>query len=150
MTRTKNFLRQNFFKVFPKTPFFHDLCHPDHYEPKIFFRFLKSGPEGFPIMSVNVECPLLAQKTRLLSHKILKRAGHKRTWADKHDETFLRMIKDSSRNRPEIRLNPVPASKSGSGSSWKKFAGFLPDSSFFTEKIKKIFSAFNELSSINC
>ena len=43
MTRTKNFLRQNFFKVFLKTTFFHDLCHPDHYEPKIFFRFSKSG-----------------------------------------------------------------------------------------------------------
>ena len=98
MTRTKNFLRQNFFKVFLKTTFIHDLCHADHYEPKIFFRFLKSGPEGFPIMSVNV------------------RYWHKRTWADKHDETFLQMIKDSSRNRPEIRLNPVPASKSGSGS----------------------------------
>ena len=39
MTRTKNFLRQIFFKVFLKTTFFHDLCHPDHYEPKIFFRF---------------------------------------------------------------------------------------------------------------
>ena len=51
MTRTKNFLRQNFFKIFLKTILFHDLCHPDHYEPKIFFRFLKSGPEGFPIMS---------------------------------------------------------------------------------------------------
>ena len=77
MTRTKNFLRQNFFKVFLKTTFIHDLCHADHYEPKIFFRFLKSGPEGFPIMSVNV------------------RYWHKRTWADKHDETFLQMIKDS-------------------------------------------------------
>ena len=43
MTRTKNFLRQNFFKVFLKTTFFHGLCHPDHYEPKIFFRFSKSG-----------------------------------------------------------------------------------------------------------
>ena len=43
MTRTKNFLRQNFFKVFLKTTFFHDLCHPDHYEPKIFRRFSKSG-----------------------------------------------------------------------------------------------------------
>ena len=43
MTRTKNFLRQNFFKVFLKTTFFHDLCHPDHYESKIFFRFSKSG-----------------------------------------------------------------------------------------------------------
>ena len=43
MTRTKNFLRQNFVKVFLKTTFFHDLCHPDHYEPKIFFRFSKSG-----------------------------------------------------------------------------------------------------------
>ena len=43
MTRTKNFLRQIFFKVFLKTTLFHDLCHPDHYEPKIFFRFLKSG-----------------------------------------------------------------------------------------------------------
>ena len=42
------------FKVFLKTTFFHDLRHPDHYKPKIFFRFLKSGPEGFPIMSVNV------------------------------------------------------------------------------------------------
>ena len=37
----------------------------------------------------------MAQKTRLLSHRILKRTGHKRTWADKHDETFLQMIKDS-------------------------------------------------------
>ena len=136
MTRTKNFLRQNFFKVFLKTTFIHDLCHADHYEPKIFFRFLKSGPKGFPVMSVNV------------------RYWHKRTWADKHDETFLQMIKDSSRNRPEIRLNPVPAgypaSKSGSGSGWKKFAGFLPDFSVFTEEIKKKFLAFNELSSINC
>ena len=43
MTRTINFLRQIFFKVFLKTTFFHDLCHPDHYEPKIFFRFSKSG-----------------------------------------------------------------------------------------------------------
>ena len=43
MTRTKNFLRQYFFKVFLKTTFFHDLCHPDHYEPKIFRRFSKSG-----------------------------------------------------------------------------------------------------------
>ena len=38
MTRTKNFLRQNVFKVFLKTTFFHDSCQPDHYEPKIFFR----------------------------------------------------------------------------------------------------------------
>ena len=122
MTRTKNFLRQNFFKVFLKTTFIHDLCHADHYEPKIFFRFLKSGPEGFPIMSVNV------------------RYWHKRTWADKHDETFLQMIKDSSRNRPEIRLNPVPAgcpaSKSGSGSGWKKFAGFQ---CFYRRNQKKMF-----------
>ena len=43
MTRTKNFLRQNVFKVFLKTTFFHDSCQPDHYEPKIFFRFSKSG-----------------------------------------------------------------------------------------------------------
>ena len=43
MTRTKNFLRQNVFKVFLKTTFFHDSCQPDHNEPKIFFRFLKSG-----------------------------------------------------------------------------------------------------------
>ena len=43
MTRTKNFLRQNVFKVFLKTTFFHDSCHPDHYEPKIFVRFSKSG-----------------------------------------------------------------------------------------------------------
>ena len=41
-------------KFFLKTTFFHDVCHPDHYEPKIFFRFFKSGPEGFPIMSVIV------------------------------------------------------------------------------------------------
>ena len=122
MTRTKHFLRQNFFKVFLKTTFIHDLCHADHYEPKIFFRFLKSGLEGFPIMSVNV------------------RYWHKRTWADKHDETFLQMIKDSSRNRPEIRLNPVPAgypaSKSSSGSGWKKFAGFQ---CFYRRNQKKIF-----------
>ena len=34
-----------------------------------------------------------------------------------------------SRNRPDIRLNPVPASISGSGSGpvSKNFAGFLPD-----------------------
>ena len=43
MTRTKNFLRQNVFKVFLKTTFFHDSFQPDHYEPKIFFRFSKSG-----------------------------------------------------------------------------------------------------------
>ena len=30
-------------KVFLKTTFFHDLCHPDQYESKIFFRFSKSG-----------------------------------------------------------------------------------------------------------
>ena len=42
MTRTKNFLRQNVFKVFLKTTFFHDSCQPDHYEPKIFFRISKS------------------------------------------------------------------------------------------------------------
>ena len=41
MTRTKNFLSQNVFKVFLKTTFFHDSCQPD--EPKIFFRFSKSG-----------------------------------------------------------------------------------------------------------
>ena len=117
MTRTKNFLRQNFFKVFLKTTFIHDLCHADHYEPKIFFRFLKPGPEGFPIMSVNV------------------RYWHKRTWADKHDETFLQI-----RFRPDIRLqNPVPAPAGKN----------LPDFSVFTEEIKKKFLAFNELSS-NC
>ena len=37
MTRTENFLSQNFFQVFLKTTFFYDSCHPDHYEPKIFF-----------------------------------------------------------------------------------------------------------------
>ena len=32
MTRTKNFLRQNVFKIFLKTTFFHDSCQPDHYD----------------------------------------------------------------------------------------------------------------------
>ena len=40
----------------------------------------------------------------------------------------------SSRNRPDIRLNPVPAgypaSISGSGLVSENFAGFLPDTSF--------------------
>ena len=38
MTRTKNFLRQNFFKVFLETTFLQCSCYSDHYEPKIFFR----------------------------------------------------------------------------------------------------------------
>ena len=41
MTRTENFLSQNFFKVFLETTFVHVSCYPDHYEPKIFFRFSK-------------------------------------------------------------------------------------------------------------
>ena len=39
----QKFSKTTFFKVFLKTTFFHDSCHPDHYEPKIFFRFSKSG-----------------------------------------------------------------------------------------------------------
>ena len=40
---------------------------------------------------------------------------------------------DKFRNRPEIRLNPVPAgfpalkSGSGSGPVWNRFAGFQPE-----------------------
>ena len=37
MTRTKNFLRQNFVKVFLETTFLQRSCYSDHYEPKIFF-----------------------------------------------------------------------------------------------------------------
>ena len=59
---------------------------------KYFFDF-EVRTRGFPYYVR--QCPLMAQKTRLLSHRILKRTGHKRTWADKHDETFLQMIKDS-------------------------------------------------------
>ena len=33
----QKFSKTKFFKVFLKTTFFHDSCHPDHYEPKIFF-----------------------------------------------------------------------------------------------------------------
>ena len=39
----QKFSKTKFFKVFLKTTFFHDSCHPDHYEPEIFFRFSKSG-----------------------------------------------------------------------------------------------------------
>ena len=39
----QKFSKTKFFKVFLKTTFFHDSCHPDQYEPKIFFRFSKSG-----------------------------------------------------------------------------------------------------------
>ena len=59
---------------------------------KYFFDF-SSRTRGFPYYVR--QCPLMAQKKRLLSHRILKRTGHRRTWADKHDETFLQMIKDS-------------------------------------------------------
>ena len=41
--RIENDSDQKFSKVFLKTTFFHDSCHPDHNEPKIFFRFSKSG-----------------------------------------------------------------------------------------------------------
>ena len=40
--RTKKILSPNFFKVFLETTFVHVSCYPDHYEPKIFFRFSKS------------------------------------------------------------------------------------------------------------
>ena len=32
------------FQVFLETTFVHVSCYPDHYEPKIFFRILKSAP----------------------------------------------------------------------------------------------------------
>ena len=138
MTRTKNFLRQNFFKVFLKTTFFPRFMSPWSLWAENIFSIFEVRTRGFPYYVR--QCPLMAQKKRLLSHRILKRTGHKRTWADKHDETFLQMIKDSSRNRPKIRLNPVPAgypaSKSGSGSGWKKFAGFQ---CFYRRNQKKIF-----------
>ena len=35
----RQFSKSKFFKVFLKTTFLHDSCYPDHYEPKIFFRF---------------------------------------------------------------------------------------------------------------
>ena len=57
------------------------------------FSIFEVRTRGFPFYVR--QCPLMAQKTLLLSHRILKRTGHKRTWADKHDETFLQMIKDS-------------------------------------------------------
>ena len=59
---------------------------------KYFFDFSSPDPR------VSLLCPSMSAngpKTRLLSHRILKSTGHKRTWADKHDETFLQMIKDS-------------------------------------------------------
>ena len=34
----RKFSKSKFFKVFLKTTFLHDLCYPDHFEPKIFFR----------------------------------------------------------------------------------------------------------------
>ena len=39
--RIENFLIQNILKVFLETTLVHVSCYPDHYEPKIFFRFPK-------------------------------------------------------------------------------------------------------------
>ena len=63
ITRTENFLSQKFYKLFLEV---HVSSYPDHYEPKIFFRFLKSGLEGSPIMSVNVR---LMTKKHLIESK---------------------------------------------------------------------------------
>ena len=136
----QKFSKTKSFQSFSENHFFRRFMSPWSLWAENIFSIFKSGPgtRGFPYYVR--QCPLLDQKTRLLSHKILKRAGHRRTMADKHDETFLQMIKDSSRNWPKIRLNPVPAgypaSKSGSG--LKKFVGFLPDFNFLPKKSKKI------------
>ena len=71
--------KSKIFKLFLETSFVHVSCCPNHYEPKIFFRFSKSGLEGSPL-----KCPSMTQKTRPLSHRIQKRTGHRRTLADKH------------------------------------------------------------------
>ena len=42
---SKVFLKQSkFFKYFLKTTFVHVSCYPDQFEPRILFRFSKSGP----------------------------------------------------------------------------------------------------------
>ena len=39
----QKFSKTKCFQSFSENHFFHDSCQPDHYEPKIFFRFSKSG-----------------------------------------------------------------------------------------------------------
>ena len=46
--RIENFLSQNILKVFLETTLVHVSCYPDHYEPKMFFRFSKFATTQYP------------------------------------------------------------------------------------------------------
>ena len=59
MTRTENFLSQNFFQVFLKTTFFYDSCYPDHYEPKISFPIFEVRTYSTPVPICSYESLLV-------------------------------------------------------------------------------------------
>ena len=59
MTLAENFLIRTFSnskisKVFLETTFLHSLCHPDHYEPEIFFLVFRNSY----VFNPNFEVPL--------------------------------------------------------------------------------------------
>ena len=65
--RFENFLSQNILKVFLETTLVHVSCYPDHYEPKIFFRFSKLATTlRYTILDSRFPLKMRSQKAGLL------------------------------------------------------------------------------------